>query len=75
MGADGDVEFYDADAIDAAKLTDRFYDTFVHTGEVTLHGHRYYTVYSDTNGHEYYKEGSGEDVFGPFLLADLRVWS
>ena len=81
MGADGTVEFYDADAIDAAKLRALFFSTFANPRELTLHGHRYYTTYWDTEHHdelrdEYDPEArANRDLFAPFSLAVHQVWT
>lgn len=75
MGADGWIYIYDANRIDRAGLTDRFFDCFVNTYTRTIFGNRVYTAYGDTEHHQTVNDGYDGEEFDSYLIARWEVWT
>ena len=75
MGADGTLYIFDADAIDAAGLREKFFEHFTHAYSQTIFERRVYTAYEDTEGRDLtdrYTENSG---LWKYEIDSWTVWS
>jgi hypothetical protein len=78
MGADGYIILYDANAIDAAGLRDKFFDTFNHPYERTFREMRIYTAYGDNTHNDllcYDATNREAKQFDPFEIDTWEVWT
>jgi hypothetical protein len=80
MGADGWLHIFDADAIDAAGLTDKFFKYYASPYVQSIFGKRVYTAYGDTEHHDTYSEGvRNNDVIlekiQEHLIDTWKVWT
>ncbi len=79
MGCSGDLDIFDADAIDAAGLRAKFFAAINSCYERVFLGKRVYTAYRDdrSNGIDYWDDAyrGPKDIFKSYLLATWEVWT